>query len=88
MDSEKWTRKTVVIWTISVISGGTAFLALAIMWIIYMWNYIAYQRMPTPADTIIAVLLALYVLAPAWIGYYLSDRTLFYDEYIKDPKNS
>ena len=84
---KKGSGKTVAVWVVSVVSGSVAFLAMAILWLTHIVNYIANRSMPTTTDTVIVAVLALYVLAPAWIGYYLSDRQLFYFEFMEDPKN-
>ena len=84
---KKGSRKTVVVWVISTVFGSAAFLAIAILWLIHTWNYASHGNLPTTNDIIIVGILALYVVAPAWIGYYFSDRKLFYDEFIKDPNN-
>lgn len=88
MDSQEgFERKTVAVWVISVVSGSAVFLTLAILWLIHMLNYFNHQILPTTTDMLIVGLLSLYALWPAWIGYYFSDRILFYDEFMKDPKN-
>jgi hypothetical protein len=81
-------RKVVVIWVVSVVSGLAGFAWLIERWFYYLNNYLTrHLTAVTTADTIIISLVALYVFVPAWVGYYLSDRRLFYDEYMKDPVN-
>ena len=78
-------KKTVIVWVISVFSGSAALIAMSWLWLIHFWNYIAYQSQPTTTDIVVVSVLALYVLVPGWIGYYFSDRQLFYFEYMNDP---
>lgn len=81
----KGDKPTATVWIISVVSGSLCWLALAIMWIIGMWNYFVNHIQPTITDTIFVAVVSLYILVPAWIGYAISDRKLFYFGYMQDP---
>jgi len=82
------TRWVVAIWVVSVISQLVGWGWLIERWIFYLNNYLIHHLTAmTTFDSIIIPIVMLYVVAPAWAGYYLSDRRLFYLEYMKDPKN-
>jgi hypothetical protein len=85
---KKGTGWVVAIWTISVVSGIAGWIWLFERYIHYLNGYLSTHLVTIAnTDVIIISLIGLFVCGPAWIGYYLSDKRLFYDEYLKDPKN-
>jgi hypothetical protein len=85
---KKGTKWLVAIWIVSVAGGLIGWVFLIERWFYYL-NILINQHSTilTAFDTFAIPIVMLYLCAPAWIGYYLSDRKLFYDEFMKDSSN-
>jgi hypothetical protein len=81
-------RKPMAVWMISVVSGLVGMGYLIERWIHYLQIFVtSHQTTMATVDFYIISTVMLWVCVPAWIGYYFSDRRLFYDEYMKHSEN-
>lgn len=74
-------RQLVILWLISVITGVVASIALIILWSWQIWGYYHGVKF-VASDFAVDFLLGVYLNGPAWMAYYISDRKLFFDEYM------
>lgn len=84
---KKGPKKTVIVWLTSVIAGLASAAGLFVSWAFMTAQYLISGILPTQKDAFVGALVVVWIFVPSFLAYYFTDRTLYFDGYVRDPDN-